>query len=421
MHEDAARSLQSIGTLAIRHVPIGTGFVVSDAGLIATCAHVLRAATAKFGSLDDLTFSLFSRPGPRNASLDGDWDVEHDAALLKLEPTASSAKLAVAPLVASASAIPGMAFNSTGYGVLPAPGHTFDQVSAIGTVAGPARCDNVDLLQIQSESVLKGMSGAPIIVQDAGGVVGLISQRYVPQPGSTTGQHIAFGVFSEHLVALRPTVLRLTARPARPDLQGLLETFIAMTPNFTGRRSSTDPAGSIYSCESGARASLGFALNNSGLILCMSNLGSIERVRELATGHAFPPQVVVSRSLLQVLRIPTRTRGLVPAYAPPELGSRLFAFDAAGERVPLRTFAFAAWIMIPATASVVRNAIVTERTAGAPPHGGPVVNDADEVVGFVFARSVLSDAASVEYVTAWSTIEQCITMDAEPVTVNTVS
>jgi hypothetical protein len=88
--------------------------------------------------------------------------------------------------VPSSDAKANMQFHTTGYGVLKDSGHDYQFVAAIGNVVGLAQRDRVELVQVQSQQILKGMSGAPVIVDEVGGVVGILSGRYSIDPRTET-------------------------------------------------------------------------------------------------------------------------------------------------------------------------------------------------------------------------------------------
>lgn len=157
------------------NTPIGSGFLVHDSGLIATCHHVLIAAG---NPVEDREYQINSlrKPTVVPARVLA-YDKELDVALLQVVGNLDL-DLTVAPLISSEAVHSQMGFVITAFGVMPDKDRRFEFVSAQGTITGSMRHEGVDLLQISSQEILKGMSGSPLTVPELGGVVGVLSGRY---------------------------------------------------------------------------------------------------------------------------------------------------------------------------------------------------------------------------------------------------
>jgi len=158
------RILKPDGTTA------GTGFVVSDEGLIATCAHVVQYAGAGPGDTVRVTFHAVDEE--REAIVEPEWwrapDVE-DVAILHLDGPLPEGVVSL-PLGSSAGA----------------EGHTlstfgFPDAKPVEGMAG--KCEVVGrttergfpILQLRSSEVTPGFSGAPVLDTVTHRVVGMVT------------------------------------------------------------------------------------------------------------------------------------------------------------------------------------------------------------------------------------------------------
>ncbi len=164
------RILNSAGTT------VGTGFVVSGEGLIATCAHVVEAAAARPGGTVRLVFRKTGEE--RKARVEPDWwrPVEaEDVAILRLEGPLSAD---VAPLPLGSSAGAEGHFSTFG----------FPEAKPVEGMAG--RCEVIGrtteagfpVFQLRSSEVSPGFSGAPLWDGDLGVVVGMVVSITRPDP-----------------------------------------------------------------------------------------------------------------------------------------------------------------------------------------------------------------------------------------------
>ncbi|NJO85062.1 MAG: tetratricopeptide repeat protein, partial [Blastochloris sp.] len=185
--------------------PIGSGFLVHTSGLIATCHHVIAAAGQP---VKDRVYHITSLRGkeavPARAIA---YNEKHDVALLQIEGELPS-QLTVAELVHSSAIENQMHFAITAFGLMPDKDRRFEFVSAHGIVVGAIRHRGVDMIQLKSDEILRGMSGSPLTIPDLGGVVGVLSGRYNldPQSGQWM-QGLAWATQIEALAELDPRLI----------------------------------------------------------------------------------------------------------------------------------------------------------------------------------------------------------------------
>jgi hypothetical protein len=223
-----------IGKLLWNDKVIGTGFFVSNDGLIATCYHVLKVVgDPPIGKT--VMFQLLTQDRIVKAAVTNKLDPKHDVALLQaIEPFPS--EIEVARLVDSNAVKPGAQFSVIGYGEIDDPGHTYKYVSARGEIIGPVSRDGVDLLQLESKQILRGMSGAPVVVEELGEVVGVISGRYSVHPDQTWMRDTGWAAKSEALVALDDR-LQLQQHKALNKLRAKVMYTLRLAQYFVGRQS----------------------------------------------------------------------------------------------------------------------------------------------------------------------------------------
>jgi tetratricopeptide (TPR) repeat protein len=201
----------------------GSGFLVHEDGLVATCRHVLAAGGE---DMDNKRFAVRLLNGgeavPASIHAMPPKENPEDVALLKIDGPVPE-ELKKATLVQSDGVRPGHAFELTGHGKLADAGHQYDFLPAHGDVAGIVRRDRIEMLQLSSNEILQGMSGAPITVPELGGVVGLLSARYSADPKSGAWmQGKAWAARIEALAALDPR-LKVQKPVSSPALdQGLI-------------------------------------------------------------------------------------------------------------------------------------------------------------------------------------------------------
>ena len=147
----------------------GTGFVATDDGLIATCAHVVRDAGA--GPGDTVRVAFHATGKERKARVERDWwrdpDAE-DVAILRLE---GGLPEGVTPLLLGSSAdAVGRTFRTFGF---PAD-KPIAGMAGKCEVVGRTKEAGFPVLQLRSSEVTLGFSGAPVWDDDLGVVVGMV-------------------------------------------------------------------------------------------------------------------------------------------------------------------------------------------------------------------------------------------------------
>jgi len=151
----------------------GTGFVVSDEGLVATCAHVVEAAGA--GAGDAVRLVLHGTGDERKASVERDgWrpaDAE-DVAILRLTPPLPE-EVASLPLGVSVGS-EGHVFKTFGF---PEP-NPVEGLRGSGHILGETAMEGMRVLQVRSQEVAQGMSGAPLWDVETERVVGMVTSTY---------------------------------------------------------------------------------------------------------------------------------------------------------------------------------------------------------------------------------------------------
>ena len=153
---------------------VGTGFVVTSDGLIVTCAHVIDVARS-----DDSIRLIFHDPGStkekrevRVARVEPDYwrdAAAEDVAFLRLEgPLPSSA----VPLpLGSSFNTQGQTFRSFGFPEAKPDDGMLGECRILGFVSE----DSISLLQLSSNQVSKGFSGAPVWDDSRHVVIGMVT------------------------------------------------------------------------------------------------------------------------------------------------------------------------------------------------------------------------------------------------------
>jgi hypothetical protein len=195
-----------------------------------------------------------------------------------------------------------------------------------------------------------------------------------------------------------------------------LKNLLVYGPNAIQQIDSSDRvAESLFACESNGASALGFAVNNSGLLICPS-IGPISSVRHLSSGTVSDAEVIQSRNLLQAVKIKRNTGGLIPSYQWRDvtIGDKLFVFGAKGEKCTLTVTGLMMWIWVkrkdPLPAMILRDVFMADLTPPRDLIGGPVINSTNEVVGIAVAS--FGAGASI-IIKPWSALEQCIEMQVE--------
>jgi WD40 repeat protein len=147
----------------------GTGFVVNNEGLVATCAHVVEDAHAGPGDTASLIFYAAKEKGEQKATVLKDyWKASNaeDVALLRLENELPE-KVKPLPL---GRFLDKRHFSTFGFpNVAPTDGRRGE-----GLVLGPLEMKGFQRLQLRSEEITKGVSGAPVWDDDLEAVIGMV-------------------------------------------------------------------------------------------------------------------------------------------------------------------------------------------------------------------------------------------------------
>jgi len=165
---------------------VGTGVVVSRAGDVVTCAHVVRAAGIEPAHANGAEVGVRfpqARGGEEKArrALVAGCFAEHDDDVVLLRLVGGPPPLApeqIATLGAAKSSFTNP-FVSYGYPSLP----PYQAAFATGTIMGCVDCPQGRVLQaepvqLDSKQIQEGMSGAPVLDRERNLVVGIISETY---------------------------------------------------------------------------------------------------------------------------------------------------------------------------------------------------------------------------------------------------
>ncbi|MBE7557297.1 MAG: serine protease [Anaerolineales bacterium] len=154
---------------------VGTGFVLTSDGLIATCAHVIADAGTGPGETVNIVFHCTGEE--RQAVVEADWWRESDAedvAILRLigelpEPVKPL------PLGASTSAANHL-FETIGF----PPTNPTGGILGRGMILGRTKINEMPVLQLRSQEVTGGFSGAPVWDCTTRRVVGMVTATADP-------------------------------------------------------------------------------------------------------------------------------------------------------------------------------------------------------------------------------------------------
>ncbi|MGR4882838.1 trypsin-like peptidase domain-containing protein [Streptomyces sp. LARHCF249] len=207
----------------------GAGFLIAD-GILATCAHVIRAAGSGPGARVRLLFPhLEGAPGAEGLVLDEAWrDPEaEDVALVRL----SGAPSRPAPLALGAAAgCGGHRVRSFGFPAQAPPGGHYGYGSA-GDLLPPTGSRGVHLQLTDANDLTTGFSGGPVVNEVTGLVIGMLTEITAPDEHER-GQGIAYVTPTEVLRDIWPELTELDICPYRG-----LEPFTAEHARwFEGRK-----------------------------------------------------------------------------------------------------------------------------------------------------------------------------------------
>jgi hypothetical protein len=155
---------------------------------------------------------------------------------------------------------------------------------------------------------------------------------------------------------------------------------------------------------------LGFAVNNSGLIVCPRAIGKATHAKNMSSNRDYPCLPLARGNMLQAVNIGARTYGLIPAYREqPDFDESLYSFDIAGELCELVVDSLDLEVKIDAGTStwLLRDGFMARFTPPRTLFGGPIFNRAKEVMGIGVAAS----ESGFLVVQPWSTIAKCIKLN----------
>jgi hypothetical protein len=204
----------------------GTGFLVTDNGLIATCAHVVEAAGAGPGERVRLAFQSGESPVEAEVLTDG-WYPDQDVAFLRLATPLSDGVTLVT--LGASIGTSGHTFRAFGY---PRMGD-FQGVWAEGQILGQVTDERgVLMLQLRAQEIAPGMSGAPVLDVSTDQVVGMVTMTY--QPDATLKfRDAAFAIPAEILRELCPEELVFKPPQCRRE-EGPCDVDISGEGNIVG-------------------------------------------------------------------------------------------------------------------------------------------------------------------------------------------
>ncbi len=174
-------------------------------------------------------------------------------------------------------------------------------------------------------------------------------------------------------------------------------------------------ADSLWLCMADDRATLGVAVDHSGVVVCPAAVGAITLARHVMIGETRPVTDRSAHRVLQTVFVGTPTVGVVRLAAPtPDWTAALHVFDRSGHRqaVRLEVVEVDARIGTGGDGFFVDGALMVKLQGAAGQHiGGPLVTEAGEVVGVVVGETTGGEL----FLQPWKPLESCIDMDGRPV------
>lgn len=216
---------------------------------------------------------------------------------------------------------------------------------------------------------------------------------------------VQYGLDEERMRQLLKEVLKEEMNDLRTAPRGSLPTI----------NSPDTLLDSLFVCASNKAETMGFAVNNSGLLISPSAAGDIKTVRNVKKAQHSPARTIERYSLLQTIKIEMKTCGLVPAYLFDDTpqAEAPFIFDSHGSRRKLNIVGMLRWVRLKRTdprheEEVLTNLLLTTLQSSGELVGGPVFTGSNEVMGIAVASSLRALV-----VRPWSTLSDCIKMSAE--------
>jgi hypothetical protein len=182
----------------------GTGFTLSP-NLVVTCAHVVKECKTKIGEL----LSLFFYPEKielKAEVLQDGWNLEEDVAFLRLHSSLPLNTMHMGKRLGSYGSETEIKrhFRAFGY---PNIRSDFKGFWAQGLIKGQIWNDHGDVqLQLESQDITFGMSGAPVMDEESGLIVGIVQKTNI---SDATGKFrdLAYALPMEVLCKLSPDKL----------------------------------------------------------------------------------------------------------------------------------------------------------------------------------------------------------------------
>jgi hypothetical protein len=197
----------------------------------------------------------------------------------------------------------------------------------------------------------------------------------------------------------------------RDEFRGLLA-----QPDIALKKIDADDAvaQAQFLCRSPKGQALGFAVNNSGLIVCPTVITPVESVIHLTSETKHEVEQMEQRNMLSAVKVRQPTRGLIPSYRVyPEFDELLFTYNQTGDRVELSVAAIALWAKIfgDDVTFVINDGFSAHFDSKEKLIGGPVMNESEEVMGIAVGAS---DSGWL-VIQPWLSIENCIRMEVDAI------
>lgn len=222
----------------------GTGFVITSTGVMLTCAHVLQSISSQQRGEphpDEIKIEFYQNKHATTARvIEGGWRAsdQEDMAVLQVE---SPVGQTFSPLILGIFETHQIAhFRSFGFPVA----ENIDGIHASGQIKGFANEAEHLIMQLHSSELAPGHSGAPVIEQSSGQIVGMVVSVF-----ETTGKlrDTAFAIPTQTIFQIWPelaylagsdstaskTAATIVPFPPAPDLVH----HLSIHASFTGRRS----------------------------------------------------------------------------------------------------------------------------------------------------------------------------------------